>query len=397
MLCYYVGDIKEFYQEMEQYVRYKKYDTCFCDIVLNIMSNVLKRIIFVIDKSDVGLNVYAVTPCDHNLITDTTLSGELGMESVVLYREGDHYDACVKVYPCRTKMITDCDVDSAGTEYQLCESKALYGEIAPDLSPSGKFANTAATEFPISGDRNEYESRVKGGKCQVIGPNDGCDHSDDNDPAVQVKTFRGNHAKNLIISHYNVDSIRHEFFELQHILHRHFVDMLGIAETKIDDSFFDGQFQVDNYKLYRQDRNSRGGGIMMYINDNTCTPHRLLKQFSGIYHGIDFLTFEIITKSRKWYISYLYRPPNVNESILCELLKGLCEEFISNNNLYVAYGDLNCNWFKPNALSDLCEIYGMVNLIEQPTCFKGENPTLVDVFLTNKPKCFSGVCNADLG
>ena len=133
---------------------------------------------------------------------------------------------------------------------------------------------------------------------------------------------------------------------------------------------------------------------MMYINDNT--PHRLLK-FSGLYHGIDFLTFEIIIKSRKWYISYLYRPSNVNESILCDLLNVLCEEFISNNNLYVAYGDLNCNWFKHNALSDLCEIYDMVNLIEQPTCFKGDTPTLVDVFLTNKPKCFSGVCNTDQG
>ena len=38
----------------------------------------------------------------------------------------------------------------------------------------------------------------------------------------------------------------------------------------------------------------------------------------------------------------------------------------------------------------------MVNLIEQPTCFKGDDPSLMDVFLTNKPKCFSGVCNADL-
>ena len=50
---------------------------------------------------------------------------------------------------------------------------------------------------------------------------------------------------------------------------------------------------------------------MMYIDDNT--PHRLLQQFSGIQHGIDFLTFEIIIKSRKWYISYLHLPPNVNE------------------------------------------------------------------------------------
>ena len=212
------------------------------------------------------------------------------------------------------------------------------------------------------------------------------DLSDENDPAVQLKTFRCKHAKNLIISHYNVNSIRHKFSELQHILKGHFVDILGIAETNIDDTFFDGQFQVDNYKLYRQDRNDRGGGIMMYISDNT--PHRLLKQFSGLYHGTDFLTFEIMIKSRKWYISYQCRPPNVNESILCDLLNVLCEEFISNNNLYVAYGHLNCNWFKHNALSDLCEIYGMVNLIEQPTCFKGDNSTLVDVFLTNKPKCF---------
>ena len=87
-------------------------------------------------------------------------------------------------------------------------------------------------------------------------------HTDDNDPAVQLKTFKAKHAKNLIISQYNVNSIRYKFSEQQHILQGHFVDILGIAETKIDD-IFDGQFQMENYKLYRQDRNDRGGGIMM--------------------------------------------------------------------------------------------------------------------------------------
>ena len=67
-------------------------------------------------------------------------------------------------------------------------------------------------------------------------------YSDDNNPAVQLKTFRAKHAKNLIISQYNVNSIRYQFSELQHILQYHFVDILGIAETKIDDTFFDGQF-----------------------------------------------------------------------------------------------------------------------------------------------------------
>ena len=83
------------------------------------------------------------------------------------------------------------------------------------------------------------------------------DLSDENDPAAQLKTSRCKHAKNLIISHFNVNSIRHKFSELQHILQGHIVDILGIAKTKIDDTFFDGQFQVDNYELYRQDRNDR--------------------------------------------------------------------------------------------------------------------------------------------
>ena len=39
----------------------------------------------------------------------------------------------------------------------------------------------------------------------------------------------------------------------------------------------------------------------------------------------------------------------------------------------------------------------LTNLVKQPTCFKGDTPTLVDVFLTNKPKCSSGVLNIDIG
>ena len=61
-------------------------------------------------------------------------------------------------------------------------------------------------------------------------------HTDDNDPAGH-----------LMVSHYNVNSIRYKFSELQHILHGNFVDILRIAETKIDETFFDGQFQMESY------------------------------------------------------------------------------------------------------------------------------------------------------
>ena len=92
-----------------------------------------------------------------------------------------------------------------------------------------------------------------------------------------VRQFKLNHSKNLIISHYNVNSIRHKFCEILPLITEFQVDILAIAESKLDDSFPLQQFNISNYKLHRQDRDSRGGGIMIYIND--CIPHRLLKDY----------------------------------------------------------------------------------------------------------------------
>ena len=129
-------------------------------------------------------------------------------------------------------------------------------------------------------------------------------------PLQEVKHFKSDHPKNLIIGHYNVNSIRHKIYEITPLLEEQLFDILAIAETKIDDSFPHSQFHVPNYKLHRQDRNSHGGGIMIYVNDSI--PHRLLKEHSGEFEGIDFLTLEITVKSYKWILVYIYRPPRVN-------------------------------------------------------------------------------------
>ena len=82
-----------------------------------------------------------------------------------------------------------------------------------------------------------------------------------------VKTFKLKHPKNLIISHYNINSIRHKFIEISPMLHNQYFDILGIAESKIDENFNDSVFAVPHYKLHSQDRNDRGGGIMLYVDD----------------------------------------------------------------------------------------------------------------------------------
>ena len=41
--------------------------------------------------------------------------------------------------------------------------------------------------------------------------------------------------------------------------------MLIIAETKLDESYPDALFKVDNHHFWRKDRTSHGGGLLMYV------------------------------------------------------------------------------------------------------------------------------------
>ena len=136
-----------------------------------------------------------------------------------------------------------------------------------------------------------------------------------------VRDFRLKHLKNLIISHYNVNSIRHKFCEMSPSIAELHIDILAITESKLDDSFLSEQFNTCNYKLYRQDRNSHGGGIMIYVND--CIPHRLIKDHTGVHLGVEFMTIEVSVKSNKWYLCYIYIEHPV-------LLKKSCVIFYMN-------------------------------------------------------------------
>ena len=44
------------------------------------------------------------------------------------------------------------------------------------------------------------------------------------------------------------------------------IDVLMVSETKIDDTFPVGKFVIDGFSTpYRLDRDSNGGGIMLYV------------------------------------------------------------------------------------------------------------------------------------
>ena len=91
-------------------------------------------------------------------------------------------------------------------------------------------------------------------------------------------------------------------------------------------------------------------GTNPYKNDNI--PHRLLKEHSGEFEGIDFMTLEMAVKSCKWILVYIYKPPRVNDVTFTGFMSKLCEKILIGDNTCVFFGDMNCNLLGPNVLSD---------------------------------------------
>ena len=49
-------------------------------------------------------------------------------------------------------------------------------------------------------------------------------------------------------------------------------------------------------------------------------------------------------------------------------------------------------------MNDFCNVYNLSNLVKEPTCFKNpDNPSCIDLFLTNSQKCFQSTMVMETG
>ena len=77
--------------------------------------------------------------------------------------------------------------------------------------------------------------------------------------------LRSKNPKNIIFSHVKINSICNKFENLCDIVGSN-VDVLSIAETKLDSSFPNAQFLLpDFHEPLRLDMNHRTGGLLVYI------------------------------------------------------------------------------------------------------------------------------------
>ena len=329
------GSFADLIKQMEIYVYDKIYDIRYGDIVPLIAANALKRDIFIITATSDDTH-----ECEP--VFSTAQCGE--RQPVYIHKHEDHYDALVPVI------------------------------------------TTVRCNNPIS----KKSHAQQGANLEMDTPcQEKINQNDDLNFTGSLKAFRASHPKNLITGHLNINSVRNKFVEISDLLTENLIDILFLSETKLDGSFPLPQFHVTGFKCHRADRNIHGGGIMAHVRSDL--PHRRRTDLENIVIApIEALILEVIIRKEKWLLTCLYNPNVKYKQNCCNSIEVILERSQAERfSMTFVMGDLNVNILNGSeaaCLIDVMETHGLFNIVSEPTCFKSETPTLLDVILTNNTK-----------
>ena len=83
----------------------------------------------------------------------------------------------------------------------------------------------------------------------------------------------------LVIGHLNSNSFLNKSDSLK-LLVKNTLDVFMIFETKLDETFTEGQFLMDGFTPpYRMDRKTNGGGIALYVREDIPSRQISFKNF----------------------------------------------------------------------------------------------------------------------
>ena len=200
-----------------------------------------------------------------------------------------------------------------------------------------------------------------------------------------LRNLRLKNMGRVIVANLNINSIRNKFDQLKAIINEN-VDILIITETKIDDSFPDAQFKIDGYaKPYRLDRNSSGGGLLIYVREDIPSKQLSKHTFPSDIEGI---FVEINLRKSKWLLFGTYHPPSQSNSYFFESLTKAMDIYLGGYDRFLLAGDFNCEESEQH-LKSFLDQYHAINIVKEKTCFKSvNNPSCIDLFITNQSRSF---------
>jgi hypothetical protein len=145
----------------------------------------------------------------------------------------------------------------------------------------------------------------------------------------------------ISICHLNINSLSLKVSEWFDIINKYNCDLFFLNETKLNEFVPPSSINHPCYTILRRDRDSRGGGVLVYIKKNI----QIIK--SKIIDKIEAIFFQIKLNNQLVHFIACYRPPDYDKNLFFGELDKLL--FLINPELPIfIIGDFNVNILSNN-------------------------------------------------
>ena len=210
------------FEQMKQYVRYKRYDSFLGDMMPLVVATILKKDIHILTTDDNGMEK-----------TEIKSPGNVTCRNhIYVYKIGEHYDTVVPLIQTKPTIITG-----------FCNEDMLSGSQTDFRSSlhwkTGGFLGYLKICCYCFCDDETDVTRLRG-RTNLVAPHTGdANRVENNEFLQEVADFR---TKSLITGHLDINGLRNKYIEIQYMLSQNTLDVLFLSETKIDQSFPKAQF-----------------------------------------------------------------------------------------------------------------------------------------------------------
>ena len=102
-------------------------------------------------------------------------------------------------------------------------------------------------------------------------------------------------------------------------------------------------------------------------------------------------------RESRWLVVVGYNPHKDKIKAFLDKISKEVDKFVPKYENLLMLGDWNST-VSENDMAGFCEMYNLENLIKEPTCFKSdENPSSIDIILTNKKASFQNTTTVETG
>jgi hypothetical protein len=196
------------------------------------------------------------------------------------------------------------------------------------------------------------------------------------------------HPRGVHFAHVNAQSLYSHLQYFKDIFLPHNLHVIAVSESWLKSCITDDPIDLPGYKAVRQDRATRGGGIIIYIRDDIKYKILSCSNNDG-FTGTEFIITELTINKVKFLFSSVYRPPK----LYCNLDAFLdsLSTFLPLYSHNLITGDFNIDVSK-NSLAARCFIKNIdslnLNILpSKPThthSHKNKStPTTLDLFITS--------------